>query len=183
MKKASSVLASASAVVALALITNATAAQDKHQLVISSENAKSHYTQQLAIDVDDVPGHQVRVYEWQRTYPAGAEPVVDGERIVEQWNRGITNYTGGLGPVLVGYTTSITDKGNKIFMQSIGTSVTTVRENGSRFGSYHGTAQLVGGTGRFANIRGTLVETAEFDSDPKSGFTRGISRGEYWFAQ
>jgi len=182
MNKASSVLV-ASSVVALALFANTTEAQDKHPLVISSENAKSHYTQQLAIDVDDAPGHQVRVYEWQRTYPAGTEPIIEGEKIVEQWNRGITNYTGGAGPVLVGYTTNITDKGNKIFMQSIGTSVTTVRENGSRFGSYHGTALLVGGTGRFANIRGTLVETADFDSDPKTGFTRGTTRGEYWFAQ
>jgi len=43
MNKVSSVLI-ASSVVALALFANTTEAQDKRPLVISSENAKSHYT-------------------------------------------------------------------------------------------------------------------------------------------
>jgi hypothetical protein len=159
-----------------------TLAQERHTLVISAENVKSRYVQQMAIDVDDVAGHQVRVFEWQRIYPADAQPVIEGEKIVEQWGRGYSNYAGGVGPAW-SYNTYITDKGNKIFGQSIGTSDTTVRANGSRYGSYHGTAQFVGGTGRFAKIRGSFVDVAEFDTDPSTGFTRNTSRGEYWFGE
>jgi hypothetical protein len=155
-------------------------AQEKHALVISAENAQSRYVQQLSIDVDDVASHQVRVFEYKRVFSVDAQPIVDGEKIVEQWGRGFSNYANGVGPAW-NYTTYITDKGNKIFAQSIGTSDTRVRDNGSRYGSYHGTSQMVGRIGRFAKIRGTFVDVAEFDTDPGSGFTRGTSRGEYWF--
>ena len=157
-------------------------AQEKHPMIISAENVKSHYTQQLAIDVDDVTGHQVRVFEFQRLFPVGARPEIDGEKIVEQWSRGFSNYAGGVGPAW-NYTTYITDRGNKIFAQTIGTSDTTARANGSRYGSYHGTQQFVGGTGHFAQIRGAFVDVSEFDTDPSTGFSKGTSRGEYWFAQ
>lgn len=163
-------------------ISSVVLAQEKHALVISAENVKSRYVKQLSIDVDDVASHQVRVFEFQRVFPVGAQPVVDGEKIVEQWGRGFSNYANGVGPAW-NYTTYITDKGNKIFAQSIGTSDTKVRDNGSRYGSYHGTSQMVGGTGRFAKIRGTFVDVSEFDTDPSNGFTTGTSRGEYWFGE
>jgi hypothetical protein len=173
--------ASVLGVVAL-FVSGAALAQDKRALVISAENVKSRYVQQLAIDVDDVAGHQVRVFEYQRVFHVDAQPVIDGEKIVEQWGRGFSNYANGVGPAW-NYTTYLTDKGNKIFAQTIGTSEAKVRENGSRYGTYHGTAQIVGGTGRFAKIRGTLVEVAQFDTDATSGFSRGTGRGEYWFGQ
>jgi hypothetical protein len=165
-----------------AILSGHAVAQDKHALVISAENVKSHYVKQLAIDVDDVAGHQVRVFEYQREFPIGAQPLVEGEKITEQWGRGFSNYANGVGPAW-NYTTYITDKGNKIFAHSTGTSDTKVRTDGSRYGSFHGTSQIVGGTGRFAKIRGTFVDVAEFDTDPTTGYTRGTSRGEYWFGE
>ena len=36
--------------------------------------ANSTYTQQHVLDVGDVPGHQVRVFELHRTYPADNKP-------------------------------------------------------------------------------------------------------------
>jgi len=42
---------------------------------------------------------------------------------------------------------------------------------------------LVIGTGRFAKIRGILVDVAKFDTDPKVGYNVSDSRGEYWFEQ
>ena len=163
-------------------ISSVVLAQEKHALVISAENVKSRYVKQLSIDVDDVAGHQVRVFEFQRVFPVDAQPVVDGEKIVEQWGRGFSNYANGVGPAW-NYTTYITDKGNKIFAQGIGTSDTKVRDNSSRYGTYHGTSQMVGGTGRFSKIRGTLVDVSEFDTDSSNGFTRGTGRGEYWFEE
>ena len=165
-----------------ALFSSSVWAQQKHPIAISSEGLKSRYIQQLAIDVDDVPGHQVRVQESQRTFPADKQPVIDGDRIIESWSRSVTDYTAGIGPAW-GYNTLITDKGNKIFLQTIGTSESQATETGSKRGTYHGTARFTGGTGRFSKIRGTLVDVAKFDTDPKTGYNLLDSRGEYWFEQ
>jgi hypothetical protein len=120
-------------------------AQQKHSIAISSEGVKSRYVQQLALDVDDVPGHQVRVQESQRTFPAESSPTLDGEHIVERWGRGYSNYVAGIGPAW-GYVTIITDKGNKIFLEFNGTSETRTNETGSKRGSYNGTSRFIGGT-------------------------------------
>ena len=127
-------------------------AQEKHQLLISSEGAKSRYVQQHMIDVDDAPGHQIRV----------------------------SNYTDSIGPTW-GFHTWITDKGSKIFSETYGTSESQVTDTGSKRGTYNGTTQIVGGTGRFSKIRGTLVELAKFDTDPTSGYSLADSHGKYWF--
>ena len=155
-------------------------AQQKQPISISAEGMKSRYVQQLAIDVDDVPGHQVRVLENVRTFPPGKEPIIGGERVIEWWGRGLSNYVAGVGPVF-GYNTLITDKGSKIFVEFIGTSESQTTETGSKRGTYHGTSKFVGGTGRFSKIRGYLVDVSKFDTDPKSGYTVADSRGEYWF--
>ena len=156
--------------------------QEKRPLTISGEGVKGRYVQQHVIDMDDVPGHQLRIYEAHRDYPADKAPVIDGERVVEAWVRGFSNYTAGVGPVW-GNTTFITDKGNKIFVEGIGTSESKTTETGSKRGTYHGTSRFVGGTGRFAKIRGTFVDVSQFDTDPKTGYNTVDTHGEYWFEQ
>ncbi len=164
------------------LLSGSAAAQEKHPIAISSEGVKGRYTQQLFLDVDDTAGHQVRVMESQRIYPADHQPVVDGERIVEAWSRGFSNYTAGVGPAW-GYVTWTTDKGNKIFLEYWGSSETTTTDTGSKRGTYHGMSKLVGGTGRFAGIRGVTVDVTEFDTDLRVGYNKGSNYGEYWFEQ
>ena len=165
------------------ILAPATWAQEKHPISVSGEGAKGRYVQQYIIDVDDVPGHQIRINEIQRTYAPDKQAEIAGERIVETWSRSLTNYISGIGPVLAAYNTWITDKGNKIFMEGTGTSESQVTETGSKRGTYHGTSRFVGGTGRFAKIRGTLVEVSEFDTDPKTGYNRVDSHGQYWFEE
>ncbi len=168
--------------VVAALSPGAIWAQQKHPVSISSEGAKTRFIQQLAIDVDDLPGHQVRVFENHRIYAADKQARVAGERIVESFGRGLSNYVIGIGPVF-GYLTLVTDKGNKIFLEFSGTSETRPTETGSKRGTYRGTARFVGGTGQFSNIRGYLVEEAKYDTDPNTGYNFGEFRGEYWFDQ
>jgi hypothetical protein len=55
--------------VALAISTFAVrdaAAQEKCKMSWESPASDAKYTQQLALDVGDIPGHQVRVYELHR---------------------------------------------------------------------------------------------------------------------
>ena|SRR5262249_15364236 len=163
-------------------LCNAGWGQQKQPISISGEGVKSRWVQQHIIDVDDVPGHQIRNYEIQRTYSADSGLVVDGEHIVESWTRGFSNYTNGIGPAW-SYTTWITEKGNKIFIESAGTSDTKPTETGSKRGTYHGTSRLISGTGRFAKVRGLLVDMAKFDTDPKTAYNVLETHGEYWFEQ
>jgi len=154
-------------------------AQQKTPLTVTGEGVKSRYIQQTAIDVGDTPEHQIRVQESQRTFPPENQPMIGGERIVEGWIRGFSNYTNGIGPAW-GYLTWVTDKGNKIFVEYAGNSESTPTDTGSKRGTYHGTARIVGGTGNFIRMRGTLVDLGEFDTDAKTGYNRATSRGEYW---
>jgi hypothetical protein len=157
-------------------------AQQKHAFSMSGEGMKGSYVQQNIINVDDAPGHQIRNFEIHRTFSSDSQAAIDGERIVEAWVRGYSNYTNGVGPVW-GYTTWITDKGNKIFTEGIGTSEAQTTDTGSRRGTYHGTSRFTGGTGRFAKIRGLFVDISKFDTDPKTGYNTVDSHGEYWFEQ
>jgi hypothetical protein len=166
--------------VCVALLSSPVWAQQKQPLNVSGDGVKSRWVQQNLIDVDDVPGHQIRNYEIQRTFTGSSQPVVDGERVVEGWVRGYSNYTNGIGPVL-SYTTWVTDKGSKIFLESVGTSETQPTETGSKRGTYHGTSRIVGGNGRFASLRGLLVDISKFDTDPKVGYSTVDSHGDYWF--
>ena len=54
----------------------------KQQVVFTVDGANSKYTQQHVIDVGDVPGHQVRLFEVHRTYPKNP-PTINGLKIVE----------------------------------------------------------------------------------------------------
>jgi hypothetical protein len=71
-------------------------AQQKQRISynVSAENSK--YTQQHVIDVGDVPGHQVRVYEIYRSFPNNA-PVINGLKVKETWTRATSDYTDGNG--------------------------------------------------------------------------------------
>jgi hypothetical protein len=155
-------------------------AQEKRSFSVSSTGTKSQYVQQLAIDVDDVAGHQVRVYEIKRTFSVGNAPLIDGVKVVEQWSRGWSSYIAGVGPAM-GFYTYVMENGEKIFLEFTAATEAKISESGSKRGSSHSTAKIVGGTGHFAKIRGTEVEVTEFDSDPTNGYNRGSGHGEYWF--
>jgi hypothetical protein len=77
----------------------------------------------------------------------------------------------------------VSQNGDKIFLEFSGSSETRATETGAKRGTYHGTSRIVGGTGRFSNIRGYLVEVAKFDTHPRTGYNLGEARGEYWFEQ
>src|SRR6185295_16497303 len=74
-------------------------AQEKQRVSfkISAENTK--YTQQHSIEVGDVPGHHVRVYEIQRTFPNNP-PMINGVAMKEQWTRAISDYTDNMARAL-----------------------------------------------------------------------------------
>jgi len=154
--------------------------QQKYPISISSEGQTSKYIQQHKIDVGDVPGHQVRIQETQRLYNEKSTFAFSDSKVKEGWVRGYSDYTNGKGKAW-GYGQWILEDGSKIYFDYIGTSHAEPTATGSLKGSYHGTTRIVGGTGKYRNIRGTTTDAVAFDNDPKAGYNQTDSKGEYWF--
>jgi len=153
-----------------------TRAQEKHKISYKLLPEITKYTQQHVIDVGDVPGHQVRIYEIHRTYPRDLVTFA-GVRAVEEWLRGYSDYidTNGRSWAYGIYTL---ENGDKVFSRLDGTSHTVVDPDGSKKSTHTGTWVLTGGTGKFRGIRGMLRATIIFDT--KAGLNEGQVEGEYW---
>jgi hypothetical protein len=163
--------------IAILIASNATEvrAQEKQKLSFKTTTAGGKYTQQTAIDVGDIPGHQVRIYELRFTYTAEA-PTFEGVKATESWSRGLSDYTDGTGHAN-GYGVYILQNGEKIFSRFTLVTQTVVGPNGSKRSAYTSVGTLTGGTGRFRGIRGMLRTsgTTDFKTAPMQQ-----TEGEYW---
>src|ERR1700675_1564903 len=81
---------------AVALPGGNAGAQQKQQVSYKAPAENSKVTQQQNIDIGDVPNHIVRSYEVRRTYPTNP-PIINGLKLVESWDRGITDLIDGNG--------------------------------------------------------------------------------------
>jgi hypothetical protein len=167
-------LASIIAAVLLALPTAAqqqtpastpTATPQRQKISFRSPATNTQYTQQHVLDVGDEPGHQVRIFEIHRTYPAtlvasanqgspqagAGGPVFNGVRATEQWVQGVSDYVNTNGRVH-GYATYIMENGDKVFSHYEGINQAT--GTGKANGSFVHT--ITGGTGKFKDLRGVL---------------------------
>jgi hypothetical protein len=100
----------------------AQAAQQKQKVSYQTPAANTKYTQQHAIEVEDVPGHLLRVYEIHRTYPNNP-PMINGVALKEQFTRGTSDQTDNNG-VSINHNTYVLVNGDKFFTRG-----TTVAQN------------------------------------------------------
>src|SRR5689334_656104 len=98
------------------------AAQERCKVSWEVSAANSTYAQQHVIDVGDVPGHQVRIFELHRVYPDD-KPNCEGLKRVESWNRGYSDYIDRNGRAW-GYQVTVLENGDKIFAEFNVTSQT-----------------------------------------------------------
>jgi hypothetical protein len=149
---------------------NAIAQQIQHvSYKTSAENTK--YTQQHIIDVGDVPGHQVRIFEIHRTYPNNA-PVINGMKLVEQWTRAMSDFTDNNGPA-TNYGIYVLENGDKFFVRSALVSQSTGAGKLSNLTA----GAITGGTGKLAGIHG-IVRTSG-TAEPKAGINETQTDIEY----
>jgi hypothetical protein len=167
--------------VAALIVADVAWAQQKFPINTTSEGIKSSYVQQHVIDVGDVAGHQVRILEVHRVHSM-KQIVLDGVKVVEEWDRGFSDYTNGVGPAR-GYGIWVLEDGNKLFLEWYGTAYWEPTATGSKRGTFNGATKIVGGTGKFAKIRGMLTDAVEFDTDAQKGYSRASNKGEYWFEE
>jgi hypothetical protein len=167
------------AALSLAIIPLASA-QQRQQFSFTPPPGTSKFEEQHAIDVGDVPGHQVRVFSLHSVNPQEA-PVFDGVKVKEAWQRSMSDYTNLSGHVH-GYVVYAMDNGDKVFARSEGLTQTTTNPDGSKASEYWGVTTLTGGTGKFKGLRGTLHSSTKVDFKGSPSFNSPIV-GEYWFEQ
>jgi hypothetical protein len=164
-----------SAVLALCATPGAWA-QEKQKVLFNVPAESTKYTQQHAIDVGDAPGHQVRVFELQRTFGKDA-PMIGGVRVKESWTRGTTDFTDLNGPG-TSYTTYVMENGDKIYSRGTFEAHRIATSDGKYALKNLGAGTITGGTGKFQGIRG--VARSENFADPKAGTNESKGELEYW---
>lgn len=177
MQRAITILAGLLLATFTAVFSNAMA-QEKHAYTHASPPDSSKYLKDISIDVDDAPGHKIRIVEIQRTYGKDA-PVLLGTKVIEVWVRAFTDYTNGNGPGH-SYETWTLEDGSRVYLEGKFLTASEATASGSRKGQSYGTGRFVGGTGKFATLRGTITSTVDFDTDAKNGYSKPMAKGEYW---
>ncbi|MCW5620524.1 MAG: hypothetical protein KIS79_05405 [Burkholderiales bacterium] len=154
-------------------------AQQKHKFSSERSADTSEYTQQLRIDVDDVPGHQIRAYELKAVYPDDSVKFLDTP-IKEEYNRAFSDYINTNGRHF-GYCSYVLKNGDKVHCRIDGTTQATVNPDGSKNITFSGVTTLTGGTGKFQGIRGTLRYSGFYD--PVANRSGDKTDGEYWIEE
>ena len=162
---------------ALLMVTSADA-QEKQKLSFKLPPGVTQYTQRHVLDVGDVPGHQVTLVELHSKYTNEAPGAVFGglKEVEDTWplQADIVNGTGRVW----GYGVYLLENGDKIFARSESVLHTTVAPEGAKKSSTTTVITLIGGTGKFKGIRGTLKATTS--TDFKTGLGEAVAEGEYW---
>jgi len=160
---------------ALALPATDAAAQQMQRVSYKTPAANSKYSVQHVLDVGDIPGHQVRLYELRRTFPTDA-PTINGVKLKETIARGLSDYvdTNGANTNYVEY---VMENGDKFYSRQTTVSQSTVAADGKRKNVASGAGVITGGTGKFATIKGVVRTTNVFDA--KAGINDGESELEY----
>jgi hypothetical protein len=146
------------------------AAQQKQQVSYKAPAENSKFTQQLNVNVEDMPNHIVRIYEIHRTFPNNA-PIINGLKVVEEWDRGIADLIDGNGGATQ-HIVWVMENGDKLFARTSN----VVQSSGGKLTSTN-VGHITGGSGKLAAIQGIVRASANFDL--KTGFDETQTDIEY----
>ncbi len=104
----------------------------------------------------DVPKHVVRVFEVHRTY-SDNPPLIAGEKLFEEWDRGVGNLINGNGSSKI-YSIYVMENGDKFFAHS----AVVVQSASGRLKSTN-VGYITGGTGRLGGMKGFVRASADYD--------------------
>jgi hypothetical protein len=141
---------------------------------VSAKNTK--YAEQHIFNIDDTPGHIIRIFELVRAYPDD-KPNSEGLKRTQTLSHSSVDYVNGNGS-LHGYATTTYENGDKIFAEINGISQTVVNPDGSKKGSFSGVTRFIGGTGKYQRVHGLTREKTDFDI--AAGYNQSHTEGEYW---
>jgi hypothetical protein len=152
---------------AVAVPAHNAVAQEKQHVSFRVPVENSKFTQRHTLDVGDVPGHQLLLFELHRTHPSNP-PMINGVKLVEQIAYAISDNTNGDG-TNTGYYTFTMEGGDRVFTRY---SLVSQRDQSGKVTSTL-VGPITGGTGKFSGIRGVIRQVATTGSDAQWDI-------EYW---
>ena len=152
--------------------------QQRQTVVISTPATSTTYTQQLAIEVGDVPNHQVRAYEVHRVYGGSDAPVIAGQRVKESWQRAMSDYI-DLNGLNNSYVVYVMESGDRFFARGHVLSESNPTTDGQMITKSYSMYDIWSGTGKFKNVRGTIK--SETTSNIKAGINQTRSEVTVWW--
>jgi hypothetical protein len=156
---------------ALALPAGHAVAQEKQRVSFKMPAENTKYTQSISLAVSDVPNHILRAYDVHTTYPSNA-PVINGVKLVESSITGIGDRLDGSGDGRR-YFVFVMENGDKFFVRD-----SQIVQNRSGKTNDTGSGVITGGTGKFAGMRGLVLQSGSFDI--KTGVVEAQYDIEYW---
>ena len=156
----------------LTMVAPVAMAQQKQHVSYDTPAAITKYTQQHIIDIGDVPGHQARLFEIQRTYGNDA-PIINGMKLKEQWTRGMSDYIDNNGPAII-YNVWVLENGEKFFVR---TSLVAQSSGDGKLTNMT-SGVITGGTGSLARMRGII--SSHGPSEPKASINANKTDIDYW---
>ena len=160
---------------AVALPATEGVAQEMQRVSYKTPAANSKYTIQHVLDVSDIPGHQVRLFELRRAFPTDA-PTINGVKMKESISRGLSDYVDTNG-ANINYVEYVMENGDKFFSRQTTVSQSTIGADGKRKNIANGSGVITGGTGKFATIKGVVRTMNVFDA--RAGINDGETEFEY----
>jgi hypothetical protein len=173
MNRATTLTLTSTALLCLAVALSAgnAVAQEKQRVSIKMPGESTKFTQSISLVVPDVPNHILRAYDLRTTYASNA-PVINGVKLSESSITGVGDRLDGSGDGRR-YIVFIMENGDKFFVRD---SQTVQTRSGKTNDT--GAGVITGGTGKFAGIHGTVLQSGSFDI--KSGFAESQFDIEYW---
>jgi hypothetical protein len=168
------------------LAAYAASAQERCKFSYGWGNEGTTVPQQLSLDVGDIPGHTIAIFEIHHGPNPSAKPNCEGFKIAEVLGQGFSDSIDRNGRAW-GYDTITLDNGDKIYTEWSGTRIAVTGADGSLKTTFSGTTTWIGGTGRYLGVRGFSRDKAETlyvkDSQGKLKATtnNGLKEVEYWF--
>ena len=150
------------------------AAQQKYS-ISQPASATSRFTREHTIEVGDVRGHELRVYEVLNEFPQN-DLVFAGVAVRQMFSRGVSDFVNGSG-AFTAYNVYLMADGNKVFVRVAGTTQSD-NAGGRRANSVE---NFVGGTGKFKGIRGQMRNILQ--RAPGADSLNVEVSGEYWIEE
>ncbi len=150
--------------------TDSALAQERQHVAFRFSAENSQFTKQQNIDVGDIPNHIVRVFEAHRTFPNNA-PVINGLKLVEQWDRGIADYINSNGSA-TNYDIFLMENGDRFFVRFANVVQSTSGKAVATLVGY-----ITGGTGKLAAMHGIVRQSVNIEFS--TGFLEGQTDIEY----
>jgi len=166
----------------IVLASDTSFGQEKHKISWSAKPENTKTTFRHRLEIPDMLGHYIVMFEIRRTWPDGGGPVVEGRKVVESIGWGTFDGVAGNG-LDRGYSVWRFENGDQSFGEFHDTTQSVVNPDRSRRATYVGTYVITGGTGKLKALKGIARYSglAEYNAEGNPTRNEYSAEGEYWF--